>query len=275
VAEVDSDVTRTDEGVVEDTGVGEVRRQRGRGGTALVLVLLILAGLLFAADRVGANAAEKLIARQTKQELSARGIRTAREPSVDVGGFPFLAQVVRGRYDRITIGLSDVSSNGITLPKLDVVATGVHASVNTLASGDGKVTADQVTGTALLDWTAVRKLISVTGINGDNIEVKHASGDQVQIRIPLALAGVKTTLVAVGSVQPGQNGLIVKIADIATEGGNLPPIAQALLATTREQISFKVRTPDLPYGMKIRSVHTSDAGVQVTAAASGVPISGR
>jgi hypothetical protein len=265
VAEVDEAV---DEAVVE-------KRRRGRGGTALLLTLLVLAGLLFAADRAGAVAAEKLVARQTRKELAARHITTPHDPSVDVGGFPFLTQVARGRYDRITITLRDVKTNDVTLPRLDVVATGVHASTSTLVHRDGKVTAERVTGTALLGWDTVRQLLSVSGMNASNIQVSHATGDRIKIRIPLSLAGARTTLVAVGAVQPTGNGLTVKIADVAADGGNLPAIAQTLLAAYKQQLTFKIKTPPLPYGMKVKQVHPTDAGIDVTASADQVPISGQ
>jgi hypothetical protein len=160
------------------------------------------------------------------------------------------------------------------LPKLDVVATGVRASTSTLVHGDGKVTADHVTGTALLSWDAIKQLVSVTGASGSNIEVSHATGNQIKIRIPVALAGVRTTLVAVGTVQPADKGLTVKVADVATDGGNLPAIAQTLLAAYRQQLVFKIKTPALPYGMKVRQVQPTDAGIDVTASADQVPISG-
>lgn len=261
-------VAEVDDEVVE-------KRRRGRGGAALLVTLLVLAGLLFAADRAGAVAAEKLVAQQTRKELAARNITSPYEPSVNVGGFPFLTQVARGRYDRITIALRDVKTNEVTLPRLDVVATGVHASTGTLIHGDGKVTADHVTGTALLGWNTVKELISVTGVNGSGVQVSHASGDQIKIRIPVSLAGVHTTLVAVGTVQPSANGLTVKVADIATDGGNLPAIAQTLLAAYRQQLAFKIKTPALPYGMKVQRVDPTDAGINVTATADQVPISGQ
>src|SRR5436190_22730650 len=103
-------VTRGDE-------VAEVRpvrrRRRGRVMFAFLVVFLLLAGLFVAGDRVAAYAAERTIATQTKKELAAREITTPTEPIVRVGGFPFLTQMARGKYDRITIHLDRPSSQGV------------------------------------------------------------------------------------------------------------------------------------------------------------------
>src|SRR5205807_9976988 len=108
---------------------------RGRKVTIVLVVLLVATvGLFVAADRLAAYAAERTIATQAKKELAARDITTPSEPTVAVGGFPFLTQVARGKYDKITIHLDRPTSQGVTLDGLDVVATGVNATTSTLVN---------------------------------------------------------------------------------------------------------------------------------------------
>ncbi len=129
---------------VEDEPTRVIRRSgRGRKAfTVLVILLIVIGGLLVAADRVAAYAAERTVARQAKQELTAQQISAAQDPVVHVSGFPFLTQVVRGRYEKITIDVVKPSAQGITLDDLFVVATGVNASTSALLNGSGQITAD-------------------------------------------------------------------------------------------------------------------------------------
>src|SRR5205814_8133744 len=142
-----------------DSMAVDARVRRRRGGRLMVwflVVVVILAGLFVAADRIAAYAAERTIAMQSKKELAAREITTPTEPKVSVGGFPFLTQVAKGRYDRITIHLDHPASQGVTLDVLDVTATGVNASTSAIVNGTGSITADDVNGTASLGWPAGR-----------------------------------------------------------------------------------------------------------------------
>ncbi len=218
--------------------------------------------------------AAKMIAKQAKKELVARQIQTSSEPTASVGGFPFLTQVASGRYHRITIRMRGVTSNGVTLPSLDVVATDVRASVATLRSGSGRITADTVDGSAVLDWNSVRKLITEnSSVDMSQIKMSHGNGDQIKLSAPFAVAGISTTLVATGTLVPDGNGLRVKVVDVSTQGGQIPPLVGSLLTIAEQQLAFKVNLPVLPYQMKVKAVHPTDTGLKVTAEAQQVPLS--
>src|SRR5215468_4780102 len=145
---------------------------RGRRVTVVLVVLVVvLGGLLVVADRVAAYAAERTVARQAKQELAAQQISAAQDPIVHVAGVPFLTQVARGRYQKITIDVVRPSAQGVTLDDLFVVATGVNASTAALLHGTGEITADTVTGTARLDWDSATKLIDLSQYGGTGATV--------------------------------------------------------------------------------------------------------
>src|SRR5262249_19904881 len=148
---------------VERDGVGHQPVTASRGGRmaagrgrritiVLVVLLVVVGGLLVAADRVAAYAAERTVAREAKQELASQQISAAQDPIVHVYGVPFLTQVVRGKYQKITIDVVQPSAQGVTLDDLFVTATGINASTGALLHGTGEITADTVTGTARLNW---------------------------------------------------------------------------------------------------------------------------
>lgn len=249
----------------------------GRGrktGIVLLVLLIVVAGLLVVVDRIAAYAAAQTIATQAQKEMTARGITSPQKPTASVGGFPFLTQVARGRYDKVTIHAKDLTAQGVTINTLDIVATGVTASTSALMNGNGKVTADQVTGTAALGWQAVTKLINTqqSGIKG--VTVSALPDGQIQMRAPVSMLGVSTTILATGNLEVSGTTVKVHITKIETEGGNVPAIFNSVLDTVKGALSVSVKIPTLPYSLKIKSVHPTSTGLTVTAVATNVPIAG-
>jgi hypothetical protein len=249
----------------------------GRGGKVTVVplvVVVVLAGVFVAGDRIAAYAAERTIATQAKRELAAREITTPSEPEVSVGGFPFLTQVARGRYERITIHLDRPSIQGTTLDRLDVTAKGVNATTSALLNGTGKITADDVSGIARLDWDAVNKLMKTTGFGGSGAKASALPDGQVQVRVPVQVAGLSTTVVATGTVAVGKGLVHLNIKNVTTEGGDVPQVIGRLIGSIKQSLSVDVKIPQLPYNLQVRDVKATVEGLTVSAVAANVPLSG-
>jgi hypothetical protein len=240
---------------------------------ALIVVLLVLGGLLVAADRIAVFAAERTIAEQAKKELAARDIKASSDPKVAVDGFPFLTQVARGKYDKITIHVDHPSSQGITLDVLDVTARGVNASTGALVNGTGKITADDVAGATSLGWENVNKLMNTSGFGGGGATASALPDGRVQVKVPVSVAGVSTNLIAIGNLTVGQNVVHLKIQDVKAEG-TLPALIARLIGSIKQSLSVDIKIPPLPYNLQVRDVKASEHGLTVTAVAANVPISG-
>jgi hypothetical protein len=253
---------------------GEVPTRRGRKvWIALLILVVVLGGLLLVADRVGAYVAASTIASQAKKELAARDITTPSEPTVTIGGFPFLTQVARGRYQNITIHVDHPSSQGVTFDTLDVMANGVNASTSALINRTGTVTADTISGTTSLGWAGVTKLMNTSGFGGTGASASAAPNNQVQVRVPVSFAGVSTTIVATGTLSVGQGAAHLKINQVAAEGGALPGVIGGLVGSIKQSLSVDIKIPPLPYGLVVKDVKTSQQGLAVTATAANVPLS--
>ena len=249
---------------------------RGRRITIVLVVLVVLlGGLLVVGDRVAAYAAERTVAREAKQELAAQQISAAQDPVVHVSGFPFLTQVARGRYQKITIDVVKPSSQGVTLDDLFVVATGVNAGTSALLNGTGQITADNVTGTARLNWASATKLIDLSQYGGTGATVSALPDGEVQIKAPVSVGSVSATLIATGTIEIADDAAKVHINKVNVAGGGIPAVLQQVLGAITQQLSFTVKIPPLPYHLKVKSVQARSEGVTVTAAATGVPISGQ
>ena len=79
-------------------------------GSSLVVILVVV---LIAADRISLLIAESQIADrvQKSQELSAH-------PHVSIKGFPFLTQVLGGRYHEVDVSVRGITRNSLTVDKL-------------------------------------------------------------------------------------------------------------------------------------------------------------
>lgn len=248
---------------------------RGRKiGIILAILVVVLGGLFVAADRIAAYAAERTIASQAKKELVARGITSPSDPTVAVGGFPFLTQVMAGRYDKITIHIDHPSSQGVTLDALDVTATGVNASTSALLNGSGTITADNITGVTSLGWDGVNKLMNTSGFGGSGAIASALPDGQVRVKVPVSVAGMSTTVVATGNLSVGQGVVHLKINNVTTEGGNLPAALSSLVGSIKQSLSVDIKIPALPYNLVVHDVKASEHGLAVTGTAVNVPLSG-
>jgi hypothetical protein len=246
-----------------------VARQRGSRGRRLavggLVFVFIVVGLLVVADRVGAWYAERRIAEEVQQEVARRDI-TSDRPDVQVGGFPFLSQVLSGEYESVTIRLRNVDGGGIRLPQLDVEATGVHAELQTIRSGQGEARADQVTGTATVGYATIAALANQPGL-----QLSGRDG-QLRVRLPVEILGEQLTLVGTARVQVDENRIRVTVSDLDDEGGNLPEQARRIANGYADRLSVSFQLPPLPFDLTVDEVTAEPEGLAVTATARGVPI---
>ncbi|MGC5019882.1 DUF2993 domain-containing protein [Micromonospora sp. DT47] len=246
-------------------------RRRGRKVlVTLVVLLLILAGLLVVADRVAAGVAERAIADQVSQEVAKQDAQSA-PPKVDVGGFPFLTQVLGGRYERISIVLTEVQGpvqgETVSLPRLDVDARNVRASLDTLRSGQGDVVAESVNGTGTVSYDSLAKLLDRPGL-----KLGEQNG-KLAVTAPVDILGQKLTVAGTADVTVSDNGKVaLRFNDLNAEGLPAVPLAKTLLSNYAKGISIDVPLPELPFQLNVRKVEPKPEGLMVTADAKDVPI---
>jgi cytoskeletal protein RodZ len=246
---------------------------RGRKVTTILVVLvLVLFGLFMAGDRVAAYAASQELASQAQKQLQSRDISTPTRPTATIGGFPFLTQVARGRYEKVTIHAKNLSGQGVTIDALDVTATGVNAKTSALINGRGDITADNVTGKARVGWAAVTTLIRQNSSNVDGLTVSALPDGQVQMTTPVSVLGVSTNVVATGTVKVSGSTVHVSISRVQAQGGDVPPGLNSIIGSLKTALSVDIKIPPLPYNLKIRSVQSTVEGIVVTGYAQNVAL---
>ncbi|MEV0001177.1 DUF2993 domain-containing protein [Micromonospora sp. NPDC050980] len=247
-------------------------RPRRRGRKVLigfVVLLLVLGGLLVVADRVAAGVAERAIADQVRQELAKQDARSA-APEVEVGGFPFLDQVLAGKYEHISIQLTDVQGNvqggAVELPRLDVDARNVTASLDTLRSGRGDVVAESVDGRGTVTYDSLAKLLNRPGLKLGERDGK------LTVTAPVDILGIKLTVNGTADLTVNDGKVALRFNDLTADG--LPNVAPArtLLSNYAKSISIDVPLPELPFQLNLRKVEPTPDGLVVAGDAENVPI---
>lgn len=252
------------------------RRSRGRKvGIALLILFVVLVGLVIALDRIGVRVAEDRIAKQAYEEIQRNGASAATQPTVTIGGFPFLTQVLGGKYERITIEAERPKSNNVQLERMTLVATDVTANASDLINGRGPVVAGRISGTATLSWATVKSLIQIRGLpvpfDPAQLSIK-VNNDNVELRLPITVTGFSTTLRASGTVQIAGGEVRLKLVDVGTEGAALPAAARAVVNGYRNVLQATIPIPQMPYKLVLQTVRTDAGGVQITATSDNIKL---
>ncbi len=264
-------VTAYEEGV--DTSYRRPRR-RGGSGVSLLAVLLILAAIAVVGDRVAERYAAQELKAQLVAELQDRGV-TADATEVSIGGFPFLDQVARGRYESITIDMTGVrlaGANGrpTTLPTLHAVATGVNADTADVVQGQARISADQVDGTALVSFSTLQTIVDYSSFNLRDVHFAE-SGGGLKVTGMATIAGSTIPITAVADVSVVAGQFQVRLRDATAVGLAAPAVVRDYLSGLAER-SIAARLPALPFGLTLRQVAVQTRGLAVTATGRGVAL---
>jgi len=221
----------------------------------LLVALVVLAGLLLVADRGLAAAAQRTVASEVQL---AAGL--AAEPDVDLGGFPFLTQAVRGRYDRVEVSSTRVPAGALVLDRLDAVLLGAQVPLGEAISGSvARVPVEQITARALVSYDQLEQQAEDRGLT--------FAPDAGRLRVTgtVEIFGRELSAVAVSRLDVVDGDLIVT-AESFEVGSDL---ADSLLTGALEgRFDLRVPVQDLPYGLTMTAVEVAPDGVVVLAQAT-------
>src|SRR3954452_3091367 len=149
----------------------------------LLVVLVLILGGLFAADRFAVNRAESEISRQVAAQYGLQ-----ERPSVKIGGFPFLDQVVRGKYDRIDVGIKAWTEQGVTVQDVRIRLDGLNGPLGDLVNGDrSRLRAKKATGSAVIPYAVIQEQSSRQGAQG--VGKVSRSGNNLLVEGTYVIAG--------------------------------------------------------------------------------------
>lgn len=263
--------------MTDEMPVSKARPRRRRGGAgwfSLFAIVAVLAAIVVVGDRVAAKYATDELRGELVAELSSHGVQYT-STTVTIGGFPFLTQVAAGRYDDITIDMSNVrleSSTGreVTLPTLHVVATGVEANTADVMRGTAKVVADQVTGTAVVSFGTLETLVDYTRYSLSEVKFTESTGG-LKVTAKADVLGTQVPIAATAEVSVVDGALAVKLRDAQAVGLEAPaPVRDYLGGLVQSTLAAQL--PQLPFGLTLDQVVVQPDGLAITATGADVPL---
>ena len=216
---------------------------------ALLVVLGLLLGLLFVADRVLERWAEGYVADQLVEQ---GGLASA--PEVDAKGFPFLTQAIAGRYDEAHISLTAEQLGQPAGTRADVVLRGVQVPLSGVISGAvEEIPVERIEGTATLSYALLSDQL------GADTELAR-EGDGLRITRTVEVLGRQLRLTAIGQVTLDGGDLVADVQQATGAGVEVPGF---LLDRAADLLDLRYAVPSLPFGLQLTSVRPADDGVVI------------
>lgn len=229
------------------------RRGRGRGW---LISLLVVAGVLVAADRIGVRVAQNLVAErlQQSQNLSAK-------PAVKIEGVPFLTQAVRGRYSDVRI-----AADGLVLSGQGREVRISHFAARlrdvTVARNFQSAKASSATGAALIDYADLSAAVGVP--------LSYAGNQRVTATKSISLLGLEIKgSVTAGVTVNGANTVEFTSPQVVLGDSTVP---QQVTDTFARLLDKPIVLSGLPAGLRVRTVTVDAAGLTVTLTATDIAL---
>ena len=221
----------------------------GRRLTALVVVLVVLVGLAFVADRVAVGVAEDRVASEIATKAGLAGT-----PEVDITGFPFLTQALAGRYDDVRISLTADQLGQPQGTAVDVALRGVQVPLSAVLAGSvQQVPVERIDGTATLSYELL-----ATALGADTTLARE--GDALRVTRTVELLGRTVPLTAVGQATLDGDEIVIDVATVTGAGVDLPAF---VVERATDLLDLRYAVPELPFGLRLTSVTPADDGVVV------------
>ena len=223
----------------------------------LLIVLVVLAALLVAADRIGVVVAQNRLASELQQQLDLDA-----KPDVSIRGIPFLTQAIRGTYKDIRMQLPDVDAGDVQDLSVNARLQGAHVSLSDALGGNvDRIPVDQISGTLLIPYD---QLARASGISGLTIT---REGDSLRLTGSVQVLGRSIKAEAVGRVEVNDGRIAINAEQAKVAG---IPVPTAVLDEAARLLSFRVQPQNLPLNLRITAVHLTDTGLLVDAVSDDV-----
>jgi hypothetical protein len=220
----------------------------------LLVLVILLAGGVVVADRVGVKVAQDEIAKQVAAQYNL-----SRKPGVSIHGFPFLTQAIGGEYEQIDVNIGDWTQQDITVSDLKIELTGLKAPLSEVIRGDNSnMTARTATASAIVPYDVIKKR-APKGVNGISAE-----GKDLKLQGTFAFLGVNADVTTVVSVKATPQGIALTPQSVQTGAGSIP------ISVLQQRLTFTVPVSNLPIGSRISKIEVTPTGLRVAATADNV-----
>lgn len=213
---------------------------------------MVVAGLLVVADRVAVTVAERAVGAQLQASAGLQG-----RPDVDISGFPFVTQAVRGRYADVHVTALGVPTDGVRVAELsaDLVALEVPLS-DALAGSVTAAPVQRLTARALVSFGDLARS------SGDRRLTVAREGRGVAVTGSVEVLGRRLEATAVSTVRLDGGDIVVRAQSFRV---GADPVDAALTRALGDLLDLRVPVGRLPYDLQLQGLSVGPDGVALTA----------
>ncbi|MGZ4103934.1 MAG: LmeA family phospholipid-binding protein [Actinomycetota bacterium] len=219
-----------------------------------ILTPLIILGLLF----VGANVVVQHVAESTLAGAIEDAFHLPTKPTVEVGGFPIIVDLLRGRIPRVSFTASGADIEGLKIDEITVVLTDVGSNAGFLRGAPAQITVKTGTVTGRATQASVNAYLAA---HSENATLTFHQ-DSVVVRAVRVFLGARRTFVATGTIAREGKALVFRPTSVTIDGHPPPPGTGGL---ARQKATVSVALPELPGGVASYRVEAVEGGLAITA----------
>ncbi|MGQ4485339.1 DUF2993 domain-containing protein [Streptomyces sp. 372A] len=222
-----------------------------------VIVLVILAALFVAADRVAVNIAES----QAEDRVKVPGAEIG-STDISIKGFPFLTQVAGSELDEVDVRITGIETHAAGRT-LRISTMNAELRDVRLTDGFSGATAARATGTAVISYEDLTKAAS------DGVAVAYGGKGKVKVTgtvSPLGHPISRSVLSTVTLV----DGHTVRVHADKVPGEGIPGLEKLV----REKTDFEREVGGLPNGLKLERIQPTADGLEISVTGTEVRLAG-
>lgn len=222
-----------------------------------LVVLVILAGVFVAVDRVAVYVAES----QAEDRVKVDGARIG-STDISIKGFPFLTQLAGSELDEVDVKITGIETTaaGRTL-RISTMNAELHEV--RLTDGFSGATAAHATGTAVISYEDLTKAAS------DGVAVEYGGKGKVKVTGAVNILGRTMSRSVLSSVTL-VDGHTVRVRADKVPGEGIP----GLEGLVREKTDFEREVGGLPNGLKLEKIQPASDGLEISVTGTDVRLAG-
>ncbi|GGM73336.1 hypothetical protein GCM10012275_49960 [Longimycelium tulufanense] len=253
----------------------------------LIVALVVLIGLLVAADFGLAAFAEYKVSKSIREQLKLN-----EDPDVRFNGFPFITQALAGDYREIEIHASRVPLNN-DFRDLGLVLRLFHtkATLSDIASGKAKPTVERLEGELHIRANDLGRILEVPDLKIEQVPASSGDGaapdpavakDKRQARVKLtgtkSIAGAKVEAAVTGLVVLQDTGIEITPQKIELDpsgtGVGVVRVPEAVQQQLLKEFEIKIEPGSLPFTVKPTEIEVQGGTFVIRGEATNVTLGG-
>ncbi|HEY0811809.1 MAG TPA: DUF2993 domain-containing protein [Pseudonocardia sp.] len=251
----------------------------------LIIVLLVLAAVLVAADFGAAALAESAVSRQMRTQLGL-----VDDPSVRVNGFPFLTQAISGRYPSVDVDAKRIPYG--SFKELEITAQ-LHDVTAPLAMllGSGKKTIEAAgaEGTVVIDAADLQRLVpQATKVrietvdktalqqaveNGADPSVGNLDPDHVARLVgTVSFFGASAEVAEIATLELSKGKATIVPVDVRLSDGRSLPVPSSVRREILNLFRIPLYDGGLPFNAAATTFRAQDNTLQISGTATNLTL---